>query len=104
MSEPPSRCQRHEAEPAPGPCGTCGDARAHRAEWERQAAAVAQKHAQTEAKRLAELKRLDIERCAMCGPDGYVGTHLCRHDPEGPARTRAGIDRARQALREALSK
>jgi len=35
-AEPDPRCPRHMEEPSPFPCGACGDAREHRAEWQRQ--------------------------------------------------------------------
>ena len=97
-AEPDPRCQRHMEEPSPHPCGACGDAREHRAEWLREQDLAARQARQREANERARLRRMEIDRCNICDHDGYVGAVLCIHDPEAAERAARGAAKCREAL------
>lgn len=97
-AEPDPRCPRHMEEPSPFPCGACGDAREHRAEWQRQQGYEQRQARQREANERSRLRRMEIDRCAICDHDGYVGAVLCIHDPEAPERAARGAAKCRAVL------
>ena len=95
---PPARCERHRDEPSSAPCGSCGDAREHRAEWQRQQGYEQRQARQREANERARLRRMDIERCGLCDRTGYVWGQICNHDPDAPERAAKGAAACREAL------
>jgi hypothetical protein len=97
-SPPSDRCPNHTDNPDPPPCGPCGDARKARQRFD-QAQAQRASQAQAErARQQAEVHRLAVDACPQCDDRGYVGAHICPHDPTAASRARAGAAAARAAI------
>lgn len=98
----PRRCDRHQDDRTPPPCGSCADARrnAERAEHADQADRRRAEHAERHARSLAHWRA--IERCGLCDARGYLPSGaVCHHDPDAGRRAARGLASARAALRGA---
>jgi hypothetical protein len=100
--EPPRRCPKHEDADDPPPCGACAEARRANDRWaedlakaEAAAAEEARRAAQDEAH---EMRAMAIARCDLCDDDGYVGGHLCHHNPGQAETNRRGRDLVRAVM------
>ncbi|TWS23187.1 hypothetical protein FK268_12775 [Tsukamurella sputi] len=98
---PPPRCPEHLTEPAPGPCGPCGDARRAHDRWNDQNADRLRRQAtdqrRTEREHQAAARRTAIDACTLCNDDGYRGNRVCDHIDRTHTAAR-GIARVRAAL------
>lgn len=95
----PRRCDKHQHDDTPPPCGGCADARrdAERAEQAEQASRRRAEHAERVARSSAHWQA--IERCGLCDHRGYLtGGAVCRHDPGAVERARQGAAAARAVL------
>lgn len=99
IQDPPlPRCPKHIETPTLEPCGPCKTARLANEAHARQQAKAQGVVRSTEARRVAEVRARAIARCDLCDDDGYRGTRLCDHDPDGQARTARGSAAVRAAL------
>lgn len=101
-AEPPSRCVKHRAVPADGPCGPCANFRKAHDRWaERQRRREAEAQS-AEARRAAATRRAAIAACPLgCGdtdPIGYLDGRVCSHDPDEAERAARGLEACRAAL------
>lgn len=96
--EPPTpNCPKHP-NGTDAPCHACGAARTARQAWDREQARLAAEARSAEIRQRAELRAAEIAACALCDPEGYLGTRLCDHDPDTAQRAARGLALARAAL------
>lgn len=98
---PAERCARHaDTDGDPGPCRVCGDARRAAETWDTNQAQLVAQQRSAAARQRADDRARAIANCGLCNADGYVGRHICDHDPSGPERAARGRAAVRAALNQ----
>lgn len=98
----PERCSRHQAQPADGPCGGCGDARRTHETQVLQAHRAEQARIRAEERAQRQIRIQAIANCDECDTDGRRGRWPCDHIGAAERARRAAQSEAAkaEALRE----
>lgn len=94
---PPQTCPKHPNGTTDN-CGPCGEARRTRQAWDADRLRAEATARSAEARHAADLRALAIDNCDSCDEDGYRGSSLCDHDPDGAARAARGMALVRASL------
>lgn len=97
---PPPKCDQHQDNPDPPPCGRCKDARQARDTWDQQAARAKAQAQHTRAIQQAEANQLVVQECYSCDQHGYRDGRLCAHDASLGDRTNRGAAIAKASIRK----